>query len=57
VTRVIGEAQEALGSEGRVFVRYSGTEPVVRVMVEGPDSETVDRLAQRIAAVLEAELG
>jgi len=57
VVEAMREAERALGAEGRVLVRYSGTEPLVRVMVEGPDVALVDGLAERIAVVLKAELG
>jgi len=57
VMEAMREAERALGAEGRVFVRYSGTEPLVRVMVEGPEPAAVNGLVERIAAALEAELG
>ena len=41
---------------GRVLVRTSGTEPLVRVMVEGKEQETVDRVVDEIAKVVEKEL-
>ena len=41
-------AEESLGREGRVLVRYSGTEPVVRVMIEGPDRDAIRKMAQAI---------
>ena len=41
---------------GRVLVRTSGTEPIVRVMVEGKESAVVDRVAKEIAGVVEKEL-
>ncbi len=43
-------AQQALGREGRVLVRYSGTEPLLRVMIEGRDAALVRRLADGLAA-------
>ncbi len=46
-----------LGEEGRVVVRASGTEPLVRVMVEAPDAASCEHWARRIAAVAERELG
>jgi phosphoglucosamine mutase len=49
--RAIAEAQQQLGSGGRVLVRPSGTEPALRVMVEGRDEALVGRLADSIAAL------
>jgi phosphoglucosamine mutase len=46
-----------LGAAGRVLVRPSGTEPVVRVMVEAPTDERADALAERLATALERALG
>ena len=45
-----------MASQGRVLVRTSGTEPIVRVMVEGKDGEMVKRIANEIADVVKAEL-
>jgi phosphoglucosamine mutase len=49
--RAIGEATRRLGAEGRVLVRPSGTEPALRVMVEGPDGALVIELADSLAAL------
>lgn len=49
-------AQAALGEAGRVFIRRSGTEPVLRIMVEGRDAETIEQWADRLAAVVDEAL-
>jgi len=49
--------EDELGADGRLVLRYSGTEPLARVMIEGPDQETIETLAGRLAAVLADELG
>jgi phosphoglucosamine mutase len=53
----IGAAEHALGDAGRVLVRFSGTEPLARVMIEGPDLVQVEALAARIAAAIQRDLG
>lgn len=53
----IRSAEAELGERGRVLVRYSGTEPLCRIMVEGPDDETVDRLANALAEKVKDCLG
>ena len=49
--RAIRDAEQRLGGEGRVLVRPSGTEPALRVMIEGPDADLVAELADAIAAL------
>lgn len=58
--RVAGEiraVEDAFGEAGRVVVRFSGTEPLARVMVEGPDERRVEEFAARIAGAIQKELG
>lgn len=57
VQRAVGEAESVLGSDGRVVVRLSGTEPVVRVMVEGPEQSITEHLAHHIGQAIANELG
>ncbi len=52
VVAVLREAERLLGKDGRVVLRPSGTEPVVRVMVEAPEAQTVADLTEQIAAVV-----
>lgn len=49
--------EEKLAGKGRVLLRASGTEPVVRVMVEGEDDQLVNQLASELAQVVEARVG
>ena len=49
-------AEKELGADGRVLVRVSGTEPLVRVMLEGKDEEKINILAQEIAQVIRERL-
>jgi len=46
-----------LGREGRLLVRYSGTEPLVRVMIEGPDDGLIREMAEDLAELVRAKLG
>ncbi len=57
VNRAIADAKEALGKDGRIVVRPSGTEPLIRVMVEGMDQEQITRVANDVAHVITERLG
>ena len=52
VQSLITRIESELGSDGRVLVRYSGTEPKARVMIEGPEASLIERYAQEIAGEL-----
>jgi phosphoglucosamine mutase len=54
--RAIEGFERKLGEDGRVLVRWSGTEPKLRVMVEGPDEDTIRGMAQAIADTAQQEL-
>jgi len=57
VAQEIRRVEEAFGPAGRVLVRFSGTEPLARVMVEGPDLEQVEEFSERIAEAIRREMG
>lgn len=57
VAKAIAEVEEEMAGNGRVLVRPSGTEPLVRVMVEAPSDEECETYAERIVGVVEAEMG
>ncbi len=57
VCRAQRHAEATLGTAGRLVLRYSGTEPLARIMLEGPDAAVLESLAAEIAAALTADLG
>jgi phosphoglucosamine mutase len=57
VHAAVEDEERALEGTGRVLLRPSGTEPVVRVMVEAPDEAECAAIAERLAAVVRRELG
>ncbi|NQZ01082.1 MAG: phosphoglucosamine mutase [Bdellovibrionales bacterium] len=54
--KVLSSVNQKLGSDGRTFVRYSGTEPLVRVLVEGTDRRLIGKCAEELASTLVKEL-
>ncbi len=50
VRDAIARAERSLGSDGRILVRASGTEPIIRVMLEGDDRGQIEHLAREVAA-------
>ncbi len=54
--KLIEAAESKLNGKGRLFVRFSGTEPLIRVLVEGPDKIQIGQLAEEITKFLQAEL-
>lgn len=57
IAAAVAQAESDLGENGRVLVRPSGTEPIVRVMVEASDEETAQRITDGVASVVARELG
>ncbi|MGQ0763937.1 MAG: phosphoglucosamine mutase [Acidobacteriota bacterium] len=57
VQRLANEIQQTLGDRGRLLLRYSGTEPLARVMIEGPTEAEVNQGAQSLAAAIQKEIG
>ena len=56
IAAAVAAAEEALGDTGRVLLRPSGTEPLVRVMVEAAEQSTADRIAHELADIVHSEL-
>jgi phosphoglucosamine mutase len=57
VTAVMRDVEERLGNAGRLLVRYSGTEPLLRIMLEGQDQQQIGSWAEEIAAEVRAAIG
>ncbi len=57
IAKRVREIEQTLGSSGRVLIRYSGTEPLLRIMVEGEDEDQLHRLAQDLVGLVEKRIG
>ncbi len=57
IAGALARAQDALRSRGRVFIRYSGTEPLLRILVEGPEGREVHAIADELEAAARSALG
>jgi phosphoglucosamine mutase len=57
VTKATKEVEQRLGQNGRLLLRYSGTEPLARVMIEGQNHAEIESYAQKIAEALKQEAG
>lgn len=57
IRAAIESGNQELGSDGRILVRPSGTEPLIRVMAEGPDQEQLEAICHRIADIVKKEQG
>ena len=57
IVTAIREVENECNGEGRVLIRPSGTEPLVRVMIEGKDKALIDKKALELAALIEKVMG
>jgi phosphoglucosamine mutase len=57
VMKIIRQVEKELGEEGRVLVRYSGTQNMCRIMVEGPSHDVTEKYCREIADVVKNEIG
>jgi len=57
VRAAVAEVEELLSQKGRLLLRYSGTEPLARVMIEGENQNEIEEYAARIARAIEGEIG
>jgi len=57
VNKIIKDAELKLGGKGRVLIRYSGTQNLCRIMIEGENKREIQKMANDIAKVMKKEIG
>jgi phosphoglucosamine mutase len=57
VSEKIHQIEQELGDSGRIVVRFSGTEMLARIMVEGPEQNQIDRMAKELSEIIRSQLG
>ena len=57
VRAMIEAVESRLGDTGRVLIRYSGTEPLMRIMLEGQDQDEINGMANQIAELVQSTIG
>jgi phosphoglucosamine mutase len=57
IEKRIGEIEKSLGRSGRILIRYSGTEPLLRIMVEGENETELHRFAQDLVELVRKFIG
>ncbi|MCM3871161.1 MAG: hypothetical protein ND895_10785, partial [Pyrinomonadaceae bacterium] len=57
IRKLVQETESELGDGGRLLLRYSGTEPLARVMIEGHNQATIEEYARKLALVIQQTLG
>ena len=55
--KAISDCEEKLKNQGRILVRYSGTEPLLRIMIEGEDRKMISKMAEELAGIVQRKIG